>query len=267
MTAIKMGLVASAESVANIISGVTKVGDADKLDGNDSSYFATKASVTNITNGTTTVPKADTVDGKHASDFVLLTTAKESGFFADMLSATKITTDYTIEDLLNKQSVTFFTNWSDSTNFPSLYGSGIVLTALDSTNRYVYYSSGKETYYAYAKNANGTWTLTWKKLSDADTLDGKHASDFLPITGGTLSQPNSVVLNIHNTAANSLYSLLYFYANSVGLGALGFMGANNPILYTTDGAAKGLLHEGNSSKVIVSTTAPADTTAVWIVPN
>ena len=49
-----------------------------------------------------------------------------------------------------------------------------------------------------------TWTA-WKNISDADTLDGLHASSFI--------QTNQ------------------------------------------------------SAKVIVSTTAPSDTTAVWIVPN
>ena len=37
--AVAQGLVASAESVANIISGATKVGNADKLDGYDASDF------------------------------------------------------------------------------------------------------------------------------------------------------------------------------------------------------------------------------------
>lgn len=47
MIAIKKGIVASAESVANIVSGTTKVGNADKLDGQDSSYFAAAANVAN----------------------------------------------------------------------------------------------------------------------------------------------------------------------------------------------------------------------------
>ena len=138
--AIARGLVASAESVANIISGATKVGNADKL------------------------------DDKHASDFVLSETAKASGLFVDMLTTTKITADYTITNLLNKQTVTFFTNWSDSTNFPSLYGSGIVIPALDSTNRYIYYSSGTEMYYAFVKNTNAKWVLTWKKISNTQVI-------------------------------------------------------------------------------------------------
>jgi hypothetical protein len=53
---------ATASSVTNITNGTTKVGNADKLDGNDSTYFATAASVTDIVNGTTKVSKASTAD-------------------------------------------------------------------------------------------------------------------------------------------------------------------------------------------------------------
>ncbi len=257
--AIAKGLVASAESVANIVSGVTKVGNADKLDGNDSSYFATKSSVTNITNGTTKVGNADKLDGLDSGSFPRYYTHATD--YNGGVNGNKV-------DFNNLTQVGFHLmagNFSESPNRPNgFYGDSTVivtgnsacLTQIVTVNNVI----------CFRKNAwNGDFG-EWQYGGNADTLDGKHASDFLPITGGTLAQPNSVVLNIHNTAVNSLYSLLYFYANSVGLGALGFMGTNNPILYTTDGATKGLLHEGNSSKVIVSTTAPADTTAVWIVP-
>lgn len=61
--------VASAESsVTGIVNGTQKVGNADKLDGYDSSHFATADSVANIVNGTTNL-NAKTLEGNTASHF------------------------------------------------------------------------------------------------------------------------------------------------------------------------------------------------------
>lgn len=125
MIAIKKSIVASGESVANIISGSTKVGNADKLDGKDSNYFATAASVTNITNGTTTVPKADTLDGYHASSFSLASSSRIK-LFSDItdigltsaatLSATWIALPINSMIIMDASSLT-----DSSWNFPDKY--------------------------------------------------------------------------------------------------------------------------------------------------
>ena len=159
--AIAKGLVASAESVANIVSGATKVGNADKLDGNDSSYFATKASVTNITNGTTTVP-------------------------------------------------------------------------------------------------------------NADKLDGYHASDFIQTNGGIISNSTFATFAVNRTTSDAAaFSGMAFKKQGEVLGYIGVKLAGEGLCYlppSLGGAYYPLLHTGNSTKVIVSTTAPTDTSAVWIVP-
>ena len=82
-------------------------------------------------------------------------------------------------------------------------------------------------------------------VDNADTVDGKHASDFLPITGGTVGKAIPSPLNVHNTTADALYSLLGFYANSALMGHLGFYGVDNPVFYTSNGGTKKLLHTGN----------------------
>lgn len=60
---------ATVASVKNIVDGTTKVGNADKLDGKDSSYFATSENITNIVKGNTKVGDSDKLDGKDSSYF------------------------------------------------------------------------------------------------------------------------------------------------------------------------------------------------------
>ena len=165
--AIAKGLVASAESVANIVSGATKVGNADKLDGNDSSYFATASSVTNITNGTTIVPKADTLDGYHASSF--------------------------LQNINEKTSTALYFTKAATNGKSSIYKNN---------------------------NAINDYGLV---LKDENAIG------------------ESVKINIRND-----------------LDMITFTNKAN--------AEKIILHTGNSVPVIVSATAPSDTTAVWIVP-
>ena len=83
-------------SISNITNGTTKVGNADKLDGNDSSYYATasalsttNSNVTKITNGTTKAGDADKLDGYHASDILNMFVSKTSGgtFSGDVVFA------------------------------------------------------------------------------------------------------------------------------------------------------------------------------------
>lgn len=49
------------------------------------------------------------------------------------------------------------------------------------------------------------------------------------------------------------------------MGHLGFIGANNPVLIKNDDATVcSLIHSGNSAKVVQATTAPTDTSALWV---
>ena len=56
------------DRVDGIVNGTTKVGNADKLDDHDSTYFATAESVTNIVNGTTKVSAATSADNADKLD-------------------------------------------------------------------------------------------------------------------------------------------------------------------------------------------------------
>ena len=195
IAAIKMGLVASAESVANIINGTTKVGNADKLDGNDSTYFATAASVINITNGTTTVPKADTLDGYHASDLLRNDNYRE--YVRPWTILNEVTGD-----------------------FNTMLTRGDYLIGNSMANNP--YNSNGGVFYGWLRNSIAQDTNTHNRVSD--WLLQEYTA-----TGGER-----------------------FYRTLI-----------NADDFTP---WKECLHTGNSTKVIVSTTAPADTTAVWIVP-
>ena len=54
-----------------------------------------------------------------------------------------------------------FTNWSDATNFPALYGSGICINALDGSCKFILYFTQDNVYFR-AKDASG-WKA-WKTL-------------------------------------------------------------------------------------------------------
>ncbi len=86
---------------------------------------------------------------------------KKSGIMDNLLLTTRINDSFMFEDLIRKQSVTFFTNWTDKTNFPVQYGSGIVLPAEDSRNRYIIYTASSGLYYGYYYANNG---VTWTKI-------------------------------------------------------------------------------------------------------
>lgn len=70
--------------------------------------------------------------------------------------------DYTIDDLASENHVTWFTNWSDSTNFPQIYGSGVLIPGKDTTQKAVIYicigANGGDVYTnSYINNAWGSW--------------------------------------------------------------------------------------------------------------
>ena len=382
IAAIKMGIVASAESVANIISGVTKVGNADKLDGYQANEFVFLQNFIAGNMGTkglyysTTVGKdcndiddfvalaggadglhyptannyyyivtvkyndthkkqlafgykgtvidaylyrtcvegvwsnwksaadggnADTLDGYHASSFALVANAQIKLF--NGVEDIGVTADATLSDVWHAMpnSSVFVMDVNPLTdsswNLPNKYGV-ITIVKVAAARGYVYFDSKDivDGRYYMLLSSGGTPDGTWRKKADggnADTVDGKHASDFLSIVGGTLT--GTLVIN----PASGTYPYAKWVNAATGQrGAIASNASKQFCLYNhpeadTDSNANGnvfvissaderldialrlvhkgtpynVLHTGNSTKVIVSTTAPTDTTAVWIVPN
>jgi len=102
--------------------------------------------------------------------------------------------------------------------------------------------------------------------SDASTVcdllhTGNMTSHVLSLTGGTVT--NEITpLEIKTTNTGNQVRLKFSGASGT-LGWLGYVGADNPVVFDTVGVAKSLHHDGNSSKVHVGTSAP-DTSSVWI---
>ena len=73
--------------------------------------------------------------------------------------------DYDFDDLTAESSATWFTNWTDSTNFPAIYGSGVLLPGKDPTQKgIIYMVIGDGTARVYTNvYINGAWG-TWKQL-------------------------------------------------------------------------------------------------------
>ena len=57
----------------DLVSGKTSLGDAETLNGHDSTYFATQEAITNIENGTTTVGNSTKLNGQNASYYATKT--------------------------------------------------------------------------------------------------------------------------------------------------------------------------------------------------
>lgn len=88
------------------------------------------------------------------------------------------------------------------------------------------------------------------------------ASGNLPLTGGTVSKAGRSPIELRSTNSNNVTTL---YSGTSGtLGELGFIGVDNPTFRNTSGVNNTLLHTGNSAKVHIDTSAPSDTTALWI---
>ena len=121
---------------------------------------------------------------------------------------------------------------------------------------------------------------------DADTVDGKHADDFLSSAGGKLSGDLTVEKNGHANvtayanatanayvhAKNNLKDIALVVNNSGACGLYSLTDSKWIIQFTADKKlhyAEGMMggktvhHDGNSAKVVISASAPGDTTALW----
>lgn len=98
----------------------------------------------------------------------LTTTAKTNAVAAinevvNLLSLHDIGVDYTFADLTAEENITWFTNWTDSVNFPAQYGSGVLIPSKDPSQKAIIYiaigstSIGEVFTNVYKNNAWGTW--------------------------------------------------------------------------------------------------------------
>ncbi len=155
----------SKDSLKTIMGKISKMYSDLKTVAFSGKYTDLEGRVTVTNNDLATIPGTawDAVRGAQIRKDLdkLYSDLKKSGIMDSLLQTTSIKDSFTFEDLIRKQSVTFFTNWTDTTNFPVQYGSGIVLPAKDSRNRYIIYTASSGIYYGYYYIDNG---VVWTKL-------------------------------------------------------------------------------------------------------
>ena len=82
-----------------------------------------------------------------------------SGINDRLLKNHEIGRTLTFDELLSKETVTFFTNWTDGINFPGIYGSGIMIPGLDNTWKYIIYlGNGAASFGLWRSGSGIKWT-------------------------------------------------------------------------------------------------------------
>lgn len=79
------------------------------------------------------------------------------------LASTKINNNFTINHLLCRSTITFFTNWFDAASFPYLYGSGMMFPCADHNEKILIYPSVSGN--LFIGNYKAGTGLTWHKLT------------------------------------------------------------------------------------------------------
>ena len=108
----------------------------------------------------------------------------------------------------------------------------------------------------------GIWDDTNKKYLMQSTKDGSTTWDnALPLNGGTIT--GAYPLNINdNTNTNEAYVI--FSASGARLGYIGVHKDHGAIFMDANWAQHKILHTGNSAKVAIQSSAPTDTSALWV---
>jgi len=109
------------------------------------------------------------------------------------------------------------------------------------------------------KFLNSSGGLSYNILHTGNMVD-----HVLPKTGGTLGDgASSIPLTIDGGESMAFVEFRNVSKNRYG--GLGFIGENSPAFIKADrSAAISLHHDGNSAKVHIGTSAPSDTSALWI---
>jgi len=93
---------------------------------------------------------------------------------------------------------------------------------------------------------------------------GNYSAYALPKTGGEITANSYTILRVNNTHEASPGVEIGYLLRGESLGAIGFHGADNPVVTTTSGNQRTIHHDGNSAKVAIQASAPSDTSALWV---
>lgn len=298
MIAIKRGIVASAESVANIISGATKVGNAanaDKVNGFEawqlrntdtdgatinnylySQYtantnaFHLKSSQSGISTSVDRANNSDTVDGHHASAFVKIDDVRllSENAFSEKTDIRTImykypsgTYTYSSGQIANlvtpfDDAVGMIIVWDrkyDAT-LNLYYGELSIRSMVTNDNWYAcsIYNSISYTEWERVFTANGGTVKKLKLAREDNVTEGGQMVFEKPVQ-------TAIAADISVDVQGNRFRI---YESTSPHRGIGVDITTCSLVDSTE-----ILHTSNSTKVVVSTTQPADTNAVWIVPN
>lgn len=119
-----------------------------------------------------------------------------------VLDAKNISSTYTFYHLINETGAVFFSNWEDSTNFPEVYGSGILIPSADANIKFLIYITNSNVIWFNERYGN---TMRGWRLSShfyGDVFDRQLGG----IDGGNrfLKLPTN---DLNNIAYNSVYNV------------------------------------------------------------
>ncbi len=198
--------------------------DADRLGGELPEHYATKESVTNVKNQIGALEELSTTDKTTLVKAINELFTELSGIDADELENSITGINDVIKnaglnvynlgstkwDNIEKNTylpTTFFTNWTNETELPALYGSGVIIPGLDGTVKFILYvgSTGgaaakRFTWLGYMKFSDVTvYTITWRKLISDEELPELVSNPNILINTDFRNPINQRgVTNIHN---------------------------------------------------------------------
>lgn len=212
--------------------------NADKLDGHDSEYFATATALKNAM-------KSYQYDGGTAKDDETLNSLLQS--FHD--NATDLTHYQNGIYISYESQFSGGHKWVEGYRQSANYG----------WQKITYWQNGCPREH-WRSLYSGTWS-EWFKVPDINDL-----AKYLPLTGGTVKAKYdryAIIVEAEN-ADSGASTIRYSLAGTV-LGEIGISSTNGA--FYREGATNTnykLHHDGNSAKVHIGTSAPSDTTALWI---
>lgn len=141
------------------------------------------------------------------------------GLFNSQLEYRELSNGYTVDDLIDDAkdfSSINFTNWVDNTNFPEIYGSGIIFKCKDPRNLFVLYVANNG-HHVYSAVINGvdtaTRTFDWTKISNDLNLYGSmlqgNTEAILP------SKWEEIVIQVMYTSGGDSYNIVSRYLSAM----------------------------------------------------
>lgn len=275
----------NAASIEALKDGTTPAGDAEKLGGHGSDYFATAEDVQSLQDGTKKAGDAEKLGG-HGSDYFVTTEdfvnhnhsgiKSENGTYETVMQGDGNLVTYNHSDGSVAFDAFSTAKTADLANYFKNTGGSIngnVVVTSDSALERSFEARNSLRRVKMTVNTAGEMYL-WdgtnnkeilrSKVDGTNTFNGTASGD-LPLDVGSgnkqISTTGNVPLLFKTTVNGGL--LLGFSDSSGTLGYLGIGSKNNPV-YAVDGIRYSLHHDGNSKKIVVSETPLTDANAVRI---